>query len=80
MESETMVAEVASMVKIFRQYHYMDITYQIDAGGIHDEAVWKNYFPEFFKWIVGKKTAEILEKESEIEIKRFLRLITFAKG
>ena len=68
MESETMVAEVASMVKIFRQYHYMDITYQIDAGGIHDEAVWKNYFPEFYKWIIGQKPAEILEKESDIKI------------
>ncbi len=68
MESETMVAEVASMVKIFRQYPYMDITYQIDAGGVHDEAVWKNYFPEFYKWIIGQKPAEILEKESDIKI------------
>ena len=68
MESETMVAEVASMVKIFRQYPYMDITYQIDAGGVHDEAVWKNYFPEFYKWIIGQKSAQILEKESDIKI------------
>ena len=67
-ETETLVAEVATMVKIFRQYPHMDVTYQIDAAGIHDEAVWKNYFPDFYKWIVGKKPAHVLEKESDIRI------------
>lgn len=67
-ETETLVAEVATMVKIFRQYPYMDVTYQIDAEGIHDEAVWKNYFPNFYKWIVGKKPAQALEAESHLKI------------
>ena len=62
------MAEVATMVKIFRQYPHMDVTYQIDAAGVHDEAVWKNYFPDFYKWVVGKKPAIILEIESDIVI------------
>lgn len=68
MESETMVAEVATMVKILKQYSHLDVTYQIDAGGIHDEMVWKNYFPQFYKWITGQKAAEHLEAESDINI------------
>ncbi|RYF83766.1 MAG: alpha/beta hydrolase, partial [Chitinophagaceae bacterium] len=32
-ETETLVAEVATMVKILKQYPYMDVTYQIDGGG-----------------------------------------------
>lgn len=67
-ESETMVAEVATMVKIFRQYPHLDVTYQIDAMGVHDEAVWKNYFPGFYKWVVGIKPAVVLEQESHIKI------------
>ena len=67
-ETETLVAEVATMVKIFRQYPHMDVTYQIDVAGVHDEAVWKNYFPDFYKWVVGKKPAIVLEIESDIII------------
>jgi len=68
LESETMIAEVATMVKIMRESPRADVTYQIDAGGIHDEAVWKNYFPNFYKWFTGKKPPEILETESHIKI------------
>jgi predicted alpha/beta superfamily hydrolase len=67
-ESETMVAEVAAMVKIMRSNELLDVTYQIDGGGIHDEAVWKNYFTEFYKWIVGKKSAEVIEEGSDLKI------------
>jgi predicted alpha/beta superfamily hydrolase len=67
-ESETMVAEVATMVKILRQYPHLDITYQIDAKGVHEETVWKSYFPEFYKWVVGIKPAKVLEQESDIKI------------
>ncbi|MEO6670567.1 MAG: hypothetical protein ABIN36_13875 [Ferruginibacter sp.] len=62
------MAEVATMVKIFRQYPYMEVTYQIDSGGIHDEVVWKNYFPEFYAWLIGKKPAALVEMESDINI------------
>lgn len=68
LESETMVAEVAAMVTIFRHSPRVDVTYQLDAGGVHDEVVWKNYFPNFYKWFVGKKPAEVLESESHIKI------------
>jgi predicted alpha/beta superfamily hydrolase len=68
LESETMVAEVAAMVKIFREQPGVDVTYQLDAGGVHDESVWKNYFPNFYKWFVGHKPAEQLEQESHITI------------
>lgn len=68
LESETMVAEVAGMVKIFREQPGVDVTYQLDAGGIHDEAVWKNYFPNFYKWFTGEKPAEALEQESHIKV------------
>ncbi|MEO7523842.1 MAG: alpha/beta hydrolase-fold protein [Ferruginibacter sp.] len=67
-ETETLVAEVETMVTIFRQYPQMEVTYQIDAGGIHDEAVWKNYFPEFYTWLIEKKPSELLELESDIKI------------
>ena len=56
------------MVKIFRQCPYMYITCQIDVEGIHDEAVQKNYFFNFYKWIVGKKPARLLEAESHFKI------------
>ena len=68
LESETMLAEVATMVKIMRDCPRTDVTYQLDAGGVHDEAVWKNYFPNFYKWFTGKKPAEILEQESHLKI------------
>ena len=68
LESETMVAEVATLVKIMREMPSVKVTYQIDEGGIHDEAVWKNYFPNFFKWFTGKKPAPALEDESDIKI------------
>jgi metallo-beta-lactamase class B len=68
LESETMIAEVAGMVKIMRDCPGTDITYQLDAGGVHDEAIWKNYFPNFYKWFIGKKSAEQLEQESHIKI------------
>lgn len=68
MESETMAAEVATMVKLFREYPQLDVTYQIDAAGIHDEALWKNYFPEFYKWMTGKKSAATLEWESDVKL------------
>ncbi len=71
-ETETLVAEVATMVTIFRQYPFMEVTYQIDSTGIHDEAVWKNYFPGFYNWFIGKKPAVILEKESDIKIESYL--------
>lgn len=68
LESETMVAEVATMVKIFQEQPGADVTYQLDATGTHDEAVWKNYFPNFYKWFVGEKPAEVLETESDIRV------------
>ena len=67
-ETETLVAEVATIVKIFRNYPHLDVTYQIDGNGVHDEAVWKDYFPNFYKWIVGKKPAVLLESESDLRI------------
>lgn len=67
-ESETMVSEVATMVTIMRNCNYTDVTYQIDADGIHDEAVWKNYFPGFYKWIVGEKSSIEMETESDVKI------------
>jgi predicted alpha/beta superfamily hydrolase len=67
-ETETLVAEVATMVKILRQYAHLDVTYQINAGGVHDEVLWKNYFPDFYKWMVGEKAAEVLEEESDVRI------------
>jgi metallo-beta-lactamase class B len=68
LESETMIAEVAAMVKIMRESPRTDVTYQLDASGVHDEGVWRNYFPNFYKWFIGKKPAEVLENESHIKI------------
>ena len=68
LESETMVAEVASMVMIMRQDPALEVTYQLDAAGIHDEAVWKDYFPNLYQWFIGKKAADALESESHIRI------------
>lgn len=67
-ESETMIAEVADMIKIIRESPNAEVTYQLDAGGVHDEAVWRNYFPNFYKWFTGKKPARVLENESQIKI------------
>lgn len=50
------------------EFSHMDVTYQINAGGVHDEAVWKYYFPDFYKWVVGKMPAHVLEKESDLKI------------
>ena len=44
------------------------VTYQLDAGGVHDEAVWKNYFPNFYKWFIGEKSPHVLEEESHLKI------------
>ncbi|MBC7904992.1 MAG: alpha/beta hydrolase [Gemmatimonadaceae bacterium] len=68
LESENMVAEVATMVKIFRKHPFIDVTYQIDAGGTHDEVVWKNYFPNFYKWFTGMTSAETLEEQSHLRL------------
>lgn len=68
LESETMIAEVAAMVKIMRETQHADVTYQLDASGVHDEAVWKNYFPNLYKWFIGKKPPEEIEEESHIKI------------
>jgi predicted alpha/beta superfamily hydrolase len=56
LESETMVAEVASMVAIMGQSKRADVSYQLDAGGVHDEAVWKRYFPHLYKWFIQSAT------------------------
>jgi predicted alpha/beta superfamily hydrolase len=68
LESETMIAEVAGMVKILREQPGLHVTYQLDAGGMHDESIWKNYFPDFYKWFIRQKPAEQLEQESHITI------------
>ena len=67
-ESETMVAEVATMVKILKPFPQVEVTYQIDIEGVHDEAIWKNYFSEFYKWITNIKTADGIEGESDVKI------------
>ena len=67
-ESETMVSEVAAMVQIMRSNNQVDVTYQIDSDGMHDEALWKNYFTEFYKWIIGKKSKEKIEEHSHLKI------------
>lgn len=63
-----MVAEVATMVTIMRKAVYTDVTYQIDADGIHDEQVWKKYFGGFYQWLVRKKTSAALKNESDVLI------------
>lgn len=68
LESETIVAEVATMVKILREYEHLNVTYQIDSDGVHDEVLWKNYFPDFYKWFTRKKHAVVLEQASHIKI------------
>lgn len=68
LESETMITEVATIVKIMQESSAADVTYQLDKSGVHDEAVWKNYFPELYRWLVGKKPAQLLEMESDIKI------------
>lgn len=68
MESETMVAEVATMVKILRESPLVNVTYQIDSSGIHDEELWKNYFRYFYAWYTGIVPDHKIEKESDIKI------------
>ncbi len=68
LESETMLSEVAAMVKIIRDCPHTDVTYQLDAAGVHDESVWKHYFPNLYKWFTNQKSAPDLEKESQIKI------------
>jgi len=67
-ESETMLAEVATLVKIMRESPQLEVAYQLDASGMHDEAIWKNYFPEFYQWFVRKKSTWVLERASDIKI------------
>jgi predicted alpha/beta superfamily hydrolase len=67
-ESESMVAELAAMVHIFRDVALFDVTYQIDSDGIHDEQLWQRYFPFFYKWLVGHVPGEVIVEVSDIKI------------
>lgn len=67
-ESETMLGEVATMVTIFKTYPQYEVTYQLDSSGIHDENVWKNYFPFFYAWMVGDLHKKDVERASDIKI------------
>ena len=68
LETETLISEVATMVMIMRQSPHIEVTYQLDSGGIHDEIVWNHYFPNLYKWFTGLKPAEVVEGESHIRI------------
>lgn len=68
LESETMVAEVATMVNVMREIPHINVTYQLDVEGIHDEEVWKNYFPNLYKWFTNEKSPDVIEAESHIRV------------
>ena len=68
LESETMIAEAATMVTIFKEFPQYDVTYQLDSGGIHDENVWKNYFPFFYEWMAGNLRNREVEQAGDIKI------------
>lgn len=67
-ESETLIPEIATLVKTFREYSCIDCTYELDATGIHDETVWRNYFPNFYNWFRGLVSGDELQKRSDIKV------------
>lgn len=67
-ESESMVAEIAAMVLLFKSLPLFDVTYQIYIEGIHDEFLWQRYFPFFYKWLIGDVPTHVIEKVSDITI------------